>query len=195
MTLNLAYYHCIFAVESFNMSLTKLFNTMSVKYKLRQVTTEGSSSYGKYYAVAVVSNTVDMDDISEKIQRNCTVKASDVKAVLSELSEVLRDELLDGSRVIIDGLGSFKVTLRTKTADSPSEWSPSTDLVSAKINFRPETYDQHIAGTRVRSPKALRGLKIEAYKPYSVSQAIAASEASEATAASDGGDGAADVDK
>ena len=82
-----------------------------------------SAFSGKWYARTVVSNVVSTEQIAEKIQRNCSMKKSDVTAVLQELSEVFREELLDGNRVIIDGIGSFKVGMSSGPADSSADWS------------------------------------------------------------------------
>lgn len=51
------------------------------------------------------------DMLAEKMQRNCSVKRSDVKAVLTELVEIMNDEQHAFHRVKLEGLGSFKIDL------------------------------------------------------------------------------------
>lgn len=66
---------------------------MSIFYRLYQNKLKDSKSFGKYYARAIHTDTVDLDDIADVIERNCTLKRSDVKACLTELVEVMRDAL------------------------------------------------------------------------------------------------------
>lgn len=56
---------------------------MSVKYKLYQNKREGSSTKGKWYARAAADGLVTTDQLAETMQRNCTLKRSDIIAVIS----------------------------------------------------------------------------------------------------------------
>ncbi|MDO4161043.1 MAG: HU family DNA-binding protein [Prevotellaceae bacterium] len=141
---------------------------MTVKYKLYQDKKKGSTYVGKWYARTVVSNVVGINELAEFIQENCSMKKSDVIAVLTELSTVIRRELLNGSRVVINGLGSFKVTISTKPADSPADWTPKKCLRRAKVNFRPETEENKTTEAYTRTIKILNGLKLEQLEEYKV---------------------------
>ena len=143
-----------------------MFKLMSVKYRLYRNNISNTGTHRKWYARAVVSRTVGIDEIAARIQDGCTVKRSDVLAVLCELSEAVRDELLAGNRVVLPGLGSFKVGLASAPADTPDEWTPARHLRGAHIVFRPETADSYASGRRSRSPKALRGLEVEELPRY-----------------------------
>lgn len=46
---------------------------MAVFYKLYQDNRKTSSNQGKWYARAVHTGTVDIDDLAEEMQANCTV--------------------------------------------------------------------------------------------------------------------------
>ena len=138
---------------------------MAIKYRLYQSTQEGPTN-GKWYARAVVDEVVETDDLAELIQRNCSVKRSDVKAVLTELSEVMRDQLLAGNRVKIEGLGSFKVGFTSKPAATRAEWVPTTHVSGTHINFQPETIDTYSAGKRTRSAAALQGIEFTELRGY-----------------------------
>ena len=63
-------------------------------------------TYKKFYARAVHLGTAQLADMAEKIQASCSVKKSDVLAVLTELAEVMTTELQDSKVVKIAGLGS-----------------------------------------------------------------------------------------
>ena len=74
---------------------------------------KNSKVYGKYFARAVHTDMVDLDDIAEIIERNCTLKRSDVKACLTELVEVMRDKMQSSNKVRINGLGIFKINVKS----------------------------------------------------------------------------------
>lgn len=107
-----------------------------------------SANYGRYYAKAVHTETIGLDKIAERIQRNCTVKKSDCMAVLAELAEVMKDELASSHAVKLTGLGTFKVGLKSKYAKTDSEFNASQHISGFRVNFRPE-YNVVATGTYV----------------------------------------------
>ena len=139
---------------------------MAVKYRLYQDNREKSPQKGKWYAMSVVNEVVDTEILAEIIQRNSSMKRSDVLAVLTELSEVTRDQLLAGNRVKIDGLGSFKVGFSSKPAATRAEWVPTTHITATRINFQPETIDTYSGGKRTRSAAALQGIEFTELRGY-----------------------------
>lgn len=133
---------------------------MSVRYKLYQDNRSESTTRGKWYARAVYnSKPKTLKQLALKIQENVSVKKSDVKAVLDELVGVLKEWLQDSNRVKIEGLGSFKIGLKTKPADSAKEFSAAKHVVGARVNFLPEVEVDLTTGRRVKS--LLMGLEVE----------------------------------
>lgn len=133
---------------------------MSVRYKLYQDNRSESTTRGKWYARAVYnSKPKTLKQLALKIQENVSVKKSDVKAVLDELVGVLKEWLQDSNRVKIEGLGSFKIGLKTKPADSAKEFSVAKHVVGARVNFLPEVEVDVTTGRRVKS--LLMGLEVE----------------------------------
>lgn len=120
---------------------------MAVFYKLYQEAREASKNKGKWYARALMTETVDTEKLAERIQRNCSMKKSDVLAVLTELVEVMNDEMQASHKVRLNGFGSFKIGLKTKPADTAKDFSASTNVVGMRVNFAPETH----VDTRTRS--------------------------------------------
>jgi len=123
---------------------------MAVMYKLYQDTKATSKFKGKWYARALITDVVNTDMLAEKIQRNCSVKKSDVKAVLTELVEVMNDELQASHRVKLEGFGSFKIGLVTKPADTVKDFSAATNVVGMRVNFMPETHVDKSSRTRTK---------------------------------------------
>lgn len=111
---------------------------MAINYQIYKSNINNGTK-DKFYARATHKETVGIKQLAAVMQNNCTVKHSDIVAVLSELSEVMKQELQRGSRVRIDGLGTFKVNIRSKGAKTAKEFTVSENIIGTRINFRPET--------------------------------------------------------
>ncbi|WP_296095647.1 HU family DNA-binding protein [Prevotella sp.] len=111
---------------------------MALNYKIYKSTVNNGTK-DKFYARASHKDTVGIKQLAAVMQNNCTVKHSDIVAVLSELSEVMKQELQRGSRVRIDGLGTFKVNIRSKGAKTAKDFTVSENILGTRINFHPET--------------------------------------------------------
>ena len=132
-----------------------------MRFKKYQNVVKNSKMFGKWYARAVVSENVTTDQLADEIQRNASVKKSDVKAVLCELSEVLNQKLIQGARVVLDGLGAFKVCISTTGADTEKEFT-AANIKSVRVNFQPET--RVIEGHRIKS--MLNGIRMKEQDKY-----------------------------
>lgn len=113
---------------------------MAVLYKLWQDNRKNTMYPGKWYARAVHQNTFNLEKLSERIQRNCSMKKSDVLAVLTEMVEVMKDELQNSSTVRIDGFGSFSVGLKTKPAATAADFNAAKNVAGYRVNFRPASH-------------------------------------------------------
>lgn len=110
---------------------------MAVNYKIYQSKAENSSK-NLYYARASYGEMVDLRTLAERMQANCTVKRADIMAVLCELVDAMKLELQNSNKVRIDGLGIFKVGLKSKGANTAKEFKPQSQIVGARILFTPE---------------------------------------------------------
>ena len=130
---------------------------MALNYKIYQ-SNANNSTKDKFYARASHKETVGIKELAAVMQDNCTVKHSDIVAVLSELSEVMKQELQRGNRVRIDGLGIFKVNIRSKGAKTAQEFSAAENILGTRINFRPESF-VNTNGSHITN--MLSGLKVK----------------------------------
>ena len=62
-----------------------------VRYKLYQDNRKNSTTRGQWYGRAAVMGVTNLEALSDRIQRNCTAKRSDVQAVLTELVEAMTE--------------------------------------------------------------------------------------------------------
>lgn len=135
---------------------------MAVNFKIYQSNRKGGTN-GKFYARAAHRETINTKDLAEVMQNNSTVKRSDIFAVLTELSEVLRQELQRSNKVHIDGIGTFKVGIHSKGAKTAKEFNATDNIVGSRILFMPETtIDAN--GNRVKA--LLAGLKVKEAASY-----------------------------
>ena len=142
-----------------------------VFYRLIQNKNEGmEKAYLKWFAHPVVTETVDLDYIADRIQRNSTAKKSDAKAVLTEMVEVMADCLQNSQRVKIEGLGAFKIGLNSKGADSEEQFNVGENVTNVRIIFQPETLTD--AATRKRSKKMLQGVRLTNISGFNSKNAV-----------------------
>ena len=136
---------------------------MSVKYKLYQQNRtykdgRQDPSNGKWFARAISQGTIETKDLAEIIQRNCSMKKSDVVAVLTELVEVMTDKLQESYTVKLNDFGTFKVGISCSGAIEPGDFSVSGNVRGTHINFTP-SYTVDVATGRHHSPM-LAGIKL-----------------------------------
>jgi len=134
-----------------------------IRYKLYQDNRKNSTHKGEWYARAVVMGVTNLETLANRIQRNCTAKKSDVMAVLTELVEVMQDELQEGNRVKLDGFGSFKLGIKTSPATTAKDFSASKNVKGVHVLFQPES-KKSADGTRVKT--FLTGAKVTEYGEY-----------------------------
>ena len=112
---------------------------MAVLYRLSQNNNKkNTKAYGKWYARAVATNTIGLNEVAQRIQQNCSMKKSDVKAVLDELIEVMTQELQNSHVVKLDGLGSFRMGLNSTGTVTVREFNASKNVVGIHVCFQPE---------------------------------------------------------
>lgn len=132
---------------------------MALFYRLYKNNNSHSKGYGKWYARPVVTDTVGIEQIAERMQANCTVKRADILAVLSELGPVVKDMLQQSLRVQIPYLGCFKLSMSSTGEAEKEKWNPLTCFKKARIIFQPvHTIDKT---TRARSYEMLQGLTLK----------------------------------
>ena len=131
---------------------------MSVFYRLHQDQSTGTKRSGKWYARAVSTAVINTRQLAEIVQRNCTVKRSDVLAVIDELVETMKDQMQDSKRVKLDGFGSFKIGVQSKGALTAGKFSVAEHIKGLRVVFMPERTKDSSGN---RSKQFLQGAKCE----------------------------------
>ena len=118
-----------------------------------------NEKFGVYYpAAVVVGQPVPVKKVAERLSRMCTVTYADVMAVLGELPGVMADYMAQGKSVRLDGLGTFRLTLKTRGVADEADFeglmtkgsTATRALVPTGIEWLP--YDAAIEGTDDAGP-------------------------------------------
>ena len=112
---------------------------MSQKYIKSQNKNSKSPAYGKYFATAVYDNHfIGTEELAEFIQRQASVKKSDIKAVLQELGEAFKHFFELGQKIKLDGIGIFKVGFSSIGVVKLEDCGAQT-ITTRRVLFQPET--------------------------------------------------------
>ena len=99
---------------------------MSQKVQIYKNTNDKALAYGKYYVRAVYDDKfIDTDELAAFIQTQCTVKKSDIKAVLDELGSAMKHFFELGQKIKLDNVGVFKVGITSSPSDSKESCTAS----------------------------------------------------------------------
>ena len=112
---------------------------MSQKFIKSQNKNSSSQAFGKYFAQAVYDNHfVGTEELADFIQRQASVKKSDIKAVLQELGEALKHFFEMGQKIKLNGIGIFKVGFSSIGVTKLEDCGAQT-ITTRRILFQPET--------------------------------------------------------
>ncbi|MCD7978302.1 MAG: HU family DNA-binding protein [Tannerellaceae bacterium] len=111
---------------------------MAAKYQLfphtRSTLREGREK--NLYPRIVRSRKVNLEEMSEHISASSTFTTSDVIGVWQALKREILEELQDGNRVELDGIGDFYVILKCRDITDPKEIRAESIRFS-KVAFSP----------------------------------------------------------
>ena len=112
---------------------------MSQKFIKSQNKNSFSQAFGKYFAQAVYDNHfIGTEELADFIQRQASVKKSDIKAVLQELGEAFKHFFEMGQKIKLDGIGIFKVGFSSIGVTKLDDCGAQT-ITTRRVLFQPET--------------------------------------------------------
>lgn len=129
-------------------------NKISMKYNLRQNNVKDSSANGKWYAFAVTDNTLTLRGLANHIAEHGSLYTIDVVlGVLTKLSSCIVELAQIGTRVKLDGLGTFYITLESEGADTPVGYNLAENLKGAHLRFLPDNAAENRLTSRVMTQR------------------------------------------
>lgn len=90
-----------------------------------------------YHPRVVAKGTVALKDIVEAVSARCTLNAADVHAAITAIEQVVSENLANGYRVRLEGLGSFSLTLAAPPVDDPTKVRAAS-ITAKSVVFAPE---------------------------------------------------------
>ena len=112
---------------------------MSQKFIKSKNKNSFSQAFGKYFATAVYDNHfIGTEELADFIQRQASVKKSDIKAVLQELGEAFKHFFEMGQKIKLDGIGIFKVGFSSIGVNKLEDCGAQT-ITTRRVLFQPET--------------------------------------------------------
>ncbi|MEG1616681.1 MAG: HU family DNA-binding protein [Bacteroidales bacterium] len=111
---------------------------MSIKYDLyRSMLLNGREDSARYIPRPVSSGNRTLTEIADSISDSNTFTRSDVVGVLAALIAEITNDLKCGRRIHITGLGTFGVSLTTKTPVFGGATTHGGNVRLSRIHFRP----------------------------------------------------------
>lgn len=89
-----------------------------------------------FHPVLTKAQTVTREQISQRIERRCTLSSPDIVAVLDALEDEVIDICLSGGRVAFGNLGSFRTSITSKGSETKEDVNAGK-ITAARVLFRP----------------------------------------------------------
>ena len=89
----------------------------------------------QFYAAAKSRGDIDLDMMSERIEKECTLTKADIYAALVALEGTIITALQNGEIVRMGQLGTFRITLSSKSAVEKAAFEPSL-IQRGRVSFR-----------------------------------------------------------
>ena len=110
---------------------------MSIKFRMYQDNRSNSKHKGYWYARAISPDLVGVKDLANRVSARCTVTEPDILAVISALVFEMNQVLKSGSRVKIDGLGTFRVSFHSQGVEDAKDFNVQKNIYGAHVLFAP----------------------------------------------------------
>lgn len=154
------------------MGLIKMY-ARPIKYKVNGPGTEETAD--GFVASPVRYSTISVEDLADHISADSRVERSKVAVITDSLIKQIREMVLNGHKIIIPHLGSFKPKIKSNLAINPE----SVDAASftAKVQFTPSVeLKRDLQASRIEKttlPTAPENPSIEAQKTAILQKTLA----------------------
>ena len=109
-----------------------------MQYRLRQKRNpQQPDAPQKYYAVRVKSGNITQHHIEEKIVDLSSLSAGDVANSMKSLLTTIPEYLLDGKSVVLDDLGTFRLSFSSAGVDNPKDFNAKKMITRTRVIFTP----------------------------------------------------------
>ena len=110
---------------------------MDIHYDIHTLNNAEGEGKERKYVVLQQREPMTEEEMEKQIQENCSLTASDVKAVLSEIKSMVVRQLSQGSRFCLPGIGWLLLSAGlAKAAQDPNHKITGKDIYLRGIQFR-----------------------------------------------------------
>lgn len=121
---------------------------MNAKYDFFPTPQPEGSNKKRFHARLVVGEHITTDEVVKLIATRSSLSQGDVKATLTELSEVLELEIRAGNSVCLEGIGTFRGSAKSPSVRSVKEVRAES-ICFGGIVYRPDTkLEKRLGGMR-----------------------------------------------
>ena len=109
-----------------------------IRYILKQNQSEGTSTFGKWYAYPVVEETMTLADLAKHMEEhNSGFSEAMCTGVIKAMVKCIKEQLLAGKNVKIDDLAIFSIGIRNKEgAASEKEFTIAKNIDGFRLRAR-----------------------------------------------------------
>jgi predicted histone-like DNA-binding protein len=120
------------------------------KYRLYQNKNSKSSGYGKYYAHRVPGTLIDTESLAKRLAgRNSAFSEGEMRGVLIDLTELIKELAFEGNSVKLGDLGIFFLGIKSKGVANANDFDAATDIASRwRCRGTGNTRNKHVGITR-----------------------------------------------
>ena len=112
---------------------------MVIEYVLKKNNNpKNEKAYGKYYAKPKVTETVDIDGLSEHMDNhNTPFTKGTIKGLLTDTVAHIKELLLEGKNVKLDDLAIFSIGIKNKKgADTEEDFNTRENIAGVRLRAR-----------------------------------------------------------
>ena len=123
---------------------------MMAKYRLYQNKNSKSSGYGKYYAHRVPGKLIDTESLAKRLAgRNSAFSEGELRGVLIDLTELIKELAFEGNSVKLGDLGIFFLGMKSKGVADADLFDAATHIASRwRCRGTGNTRNKHVGVTR-----------------------------------------------
>lgn len=113
---------------------------MALKYNMVEKSTNPSdnSAPKKWYATPQSATPLEEKEMVRIATKNTTLAPAELQAALDLLADFIPEQLLQGHTVVIPGLGYFRLSFKSKGADTVKDFNPAEMIYDERPVFVPD---------------------------------------------------------
>ncbi|MBQ7881534.1 MAG: HU family DNA-binding protein [Treponema sp.] len=105
-----------------------------------------------FYLYPVYTDTLELRDLLPEISNASSITAGDVRAVVESFVEILQRYLVRGNKIKIDGIGVFKLSIKSSGNENAKEIT-ANDVLSTKVTYLSDSKLRNYVDSNIRYEK------------------------------------------